>query len=160
MLSHHHHTHPNSPSALSVIDEGSVRFMARDNAADEGKACRLMKSDFPNLDFDMADPAHSRLLVYKHAIRADEEVQKAHALLVTNKRPDPSLASFLTHSTRFASTFAEDQRTACQQVSDVAQTYSRGSESGPFIVSHAYSWRPVKMTAIVLSVRDKDTTFQ
>ena len=49
----------------------AFRFFCTDNASDELKAGQLCKSLFPRLDFQMADSAHSAMLVLKNAMAAD-----------------------------------------------------------------------------------------
>ena len=115
-----------------------TRFFTADNAADEVKACQLMREELPQLQFDLPDGSHSIQLAIKNGCCGDPEVDKVRQIMLTNKKPYPSISNLLRHSTRFRSVFKEEQQGstltvlshlswAPQRMSSQARSLSRAS---------------------------------
>jgi hypothetical protein len=81
-----------------------------DNAADAQEVGRKLREQhgFSNLAFLSQGAFHSALLVLKTTIGCDPEIDLVDKLVVSSKEP-PSLARFLTQSTRLAAKFGEKQ---------------------------------------------------
>ena len=81
-----------------------------DNAADAQEVGPKLRTQhrFSNLAFLSQGAFHSALLVLKTTLGCDPEIDEVDKLLVSSKEP-PSLARFLTQSTRLAAKFGEKQ---------------------------------------------------
>ena len=118
--------------------QATARFFTADNASDEVKACQLMRDDLPQLQFHIPDGSHSIQLAIKNGCGGDPEIDKVRQIMLTNKKPFPSVSSLLRHSSRFRSVFKEEQQGssltvlshlswAPQRMSSQARALSRAS---------------------------------
>ena len=81
-----------------------------DNAADEVKAGKCLPNFFPNMHFHIMDTTHSLQLAVKHGVAGDPEVETLTQILLTNKRPVPSVSNMLRNSSRFRARFKDCQK--------------------------------------------------
>jgi len=84
-------------------------FYTADNASDETAACRLLKDELKNLNYENPDTAHSIMLATKNGCRGDPEIELVQQIFLTSKRPYKSVAGILRHSTRCQSVYKEEQ---------------------------------------------------
>ena len=97
-----------------------------------------MRSHSPNLAFHVMDSTHSLQLAIRHGMAGDPEIEQLQKVLLTNKRPHPSISNMLRNSTRFRTVFREKQQEdalsvlenlgwAPQRMSSRARPYGRTS---------------------------------
>ncbi len=90
--------------------ENGVLFFTSDNANDEASAMSFLQVELKNLVFEVNDTTHSLQLAIRNAVAGDPEVDIVQKVLLTNKRPVPSVSNLLRHSPRFRSVFSKQQQ--------------------------------------------------
>ena len=95
-----------------VFDDvkGKFVFFVTDNAADEIKVGVLLKQHLPNLVFHVMDSTHSLQLAIRHGMAGGPEVEQLQKVLLTNKRPQPSVSNLLRNYARFRVVFCQRQQ--------------------------------------------------
>ena len=89
---------------------GKVVWVCPGNAYKEARARYIMKATYTKMNFDFPDTAHSIQLAIKNRCTGDPEIETVQQILLTNKRPMPSISNILRHSARFRCHFTLEQR--------------------------------------------------
>ena len=103
---------------ISILEDSNVHevakdkliFFAADNAGNENKSADILRSVYTRMQCDFPDTTHSLQLAIKNGLRGEPEIEHVQAVLLTNKKPLPSISNILRHSQRFRSSFTDEQQ--------------------------------------------------